>query len=114
MEIRKVDRIGIRVTDEARTLVSYRQFGFDVTFRAQDAPVAIVRDSQGVEINFIVNGTPPPEGKNVLMDVGGQAHRLHSRRTSCSVNSQAGCRAWSTRWKISNHSNECGLRCFQG
>lgn len=69
MEIQKVDHIGIRVTDEGRTLAFYRKFGFDVTFRAQDAPVVIVRNVQGVEINFIVNGIPPPEGKNVLMDV---------------------------------------------
>jgi lactoylglutathione lyase len=69
MEIQRVDHIGIRVIDEARTLAFYRKFGFDVTFRAEGAPVVIVRNAQGVELNFIVNGTPPPEGKNVLMDV---------------------------------------------
>jgi lactoylglutathione lyase len=69
VEIQQVDHVGIRVTDEASALAFYRQFGFDVTFRAEGAPVVIVRNAQGVEINFIVNGAPPPEGKNVLMDV---------------------------------------------
>ena len=69
LEIQQVDHIGIRVTDEATALAFYRQLGFEVTFRAEGAPVVIARNAQGVEINFIVNGAPPPEGKNVLMDV---------------------------------------------
>ena len=69
MEIRQVDHIGIRVTDEASALAFYRQLGFEVTFRDAVAPVVIVRNAQGVEINFIVNGAPPPDGRNVLIDV---------------------------------------------
>jgi len=69
IEIQQVDHIGIRVTNEARTLAFYRQLGFDVTFRAERAPVIIVTNAEGVEINFIVNGNEPPAGKNVLMDV---------------------------------------------
>ncbi len=69
MEIQQVDHIGIRVTDEARTLAFYAQLGFRVSFRAEEAGVVIVRNAHGVEINFILNGTPAPEGKNVLMDV---------------------------------------------
>ena len=69
LEIQQVDHIGIRVTNEARTLAFYKQLGFDVTFRAEEAQVVIVTNTEGVEINFIVNGNEPPAGKNVLMDV---------------------------------------------
>jgi lactoylglutathione lyase len=69
IEIRQVDHIGIRVTNEARTLAFYRQLGFEVTFRAEVAAVVIVTNAEGVEINFIVNGKGPPAGRNVLMDV---------------------------------------------
>ena len=69
IEIQQVDHIGIRVTDEAVALAFYRQLGFEVTFRAAGAPVVIVTNAAGVEINFIVNGDVPPAGKNVLMDV---------------------------------------------
>ena len=69
IEIQQFDHIGIRVTDEARALAFYRQLGFEVTFRAEGAPVVIVTNAQGVEINFIVNGSKPPRGENVLMDV---------------------------------------------
>jgi lactoylglutathione lyase len=69
IKIQQVDHIGIRVTNEALTLAFYKQLGFDVTFRAEGAPVVIVKNAEGVEINFIVNGNEPPAGKNVLMDV---------------------------------------------
>jgi lactoylglutathione lyase len=69
MDIQQVDHIGIRVSDEAKALAFYRQLGFGLAYRAEGAPVIIVRNAQGVEINFIVNGAPPPEGKNILMDV---------------------------------------------
>jgi lactoylglutathione lyase len=69
MEIKQIDHIGIRITDEAGALAFYGQFGFHVTFRAEEARVVIVRNAHGVEINFIVNAAPPPDGKNVLMDV---------------------------------------------
>jgi lactoylglutathione lyase len=69
IEIQQVDHIGIRVTNEALTLAFYRQLGFDVTFRAEGAPVVIVTNAAGVEINFIVNANEAPAGKNVLMDV---------------------------------------------
>jgi lactoylglutathione lyase len=69
IEIQQVDHIGIRVTNEARTLAFYRQLGFDVIFRAEEAAVVIVTNAEGVEINFIVNGKEPAAGQNVLMDV---------------------------------------------
>jgi lactoylglutathione lyase len=69
IEIQQVDHIGIRVTNEAVTLAFYKHLGFDVTFRADEAQVVIVKNAEGVEINFIVNGNEPPAGTNVLMDV---------------------------------------------
>jgi lactoylglutathione lyase len=69
VEIIQIDHIGIRVTDEARTLAFYRQLGFEVTYRAEGAPVVIVTNAKGVELNFIINGSPPAAGRNVLMDV---------------------------------------------
>ena len=69
IEIQQVDHIGIRVTDEVRTLAFYRQLGFEVTFRADEARVVIVTNAKGVEINFIVNGVEALGGRNVLMDV---------------------------------------------
>jgi lactoylglutathione lyase len=69
IEILQVDHVGIRVSDEARTLAFYREFGFDVTFRAEEARVVIVANREGVELNFIVNGSAPPGNGNVLMDI---------------------------------------------
>jgi len=69
IRIQQVDHIGIRVSDERRALAFYRKLGFEVSFRAEGAPVVIVTNAEGVEINFIVNGVEPPEGMNVLMDV---------------------------------------------
>jgi len=69
IRIEQVDHIGIRVSDERRALAFYRKLGFEVSFRAEGAPVVIVTNAEGVEINFIVNGVEPPEGMNVLMDV---------------------------------------------
>jgi lactoylglutathione lyase len=69
IDIQQIDHVGIRVTDEARSLDFYKKLGFDVTFRAEGAPVIIVINAHGVELNFIVNGTQPPGGRNVLMDV---------------------------------------------
>jgi lactoylglutathione lyase len=69
IQIRSIDHVGIRVTDEARTLAFYRQLGFEATFRADEARVVIVTNAAGVELNFIVNGSPAPAGRNVLMDL---------------------------------------------
>lgn len=69
IEIQAVDHIGIRVADRERAVAFYRQLGFEPVYEDEKDPVVIVRNSHGVEINFILNGRTPPEGKNVLMDV---------------------------------------------
>ena len=66
--IEGVDHLGIRVTDRDRALRFYAQFGFEQIYADSEAPVLIVRNPTGVEINFILNGVTPAGGANVLMD----------------------------------------------
>lgn len=69
LDLVQVDHIGIRVTDGARATRFYESLGFSVTARHEQARVVILRHPSGIELNLIVNGVVPPEGKNVLMDV---------------------------------------------
>jgi lactoylglutathione lyase len=63
-----VSHIGIRVVDAARSEAFYRLLGFEVAWRGGPDNVVILKNAGGVEINLIVNGVVPPDGKNVLMD----------------------------------------------
>jgi lactoylglutathione lyase len=69
IEILAVDHIGIRVTDVPRATAFYRLLGFEKVFENDAAKVVILRNRAGVEINFITNGSPGFDGRNVLMDV---------------------------------------------
>jgi lactoylglutathione lyase len=69
MRIECVDHIGIRVSDERRSVEFYGRFGFEVVYRDSTDPVVILRNDAGVELNFIVNAAAPFDGKNRLMDV---------------------------------------------
>ena len=69
MRIESVDHIGIRVSDEARSVAFYRRLGFEVVYRDRTDPVVILRNETGVELNFIVNAPADFDGKNRLMDV---------------------------------------------
>jgi len=69
MQIEGVHHIGIRVTEEARAVDFYVQFGFRVVFREPAAAVVILVNDSGVEINLITNGAAGFNGKNPLMDV---------------------------------------------
>lgn len=69
MQIEAFDHIGIRVSDEQRSVAFYAQFGFHVVFRQPSASVSILRNDANVEINLITNGRADFDGKNVLMDV---------------------------------------------
>ncbi|MEO8178475.1 MAG: VOC family protein [Deltaproteobacteria bacterium] len=69
MQIQAVHHIGIRVTEEARAVAFYAQFGFHVVFREPAAAVVILVNDSGVEINLIVNAALSFDGKNPLMDV---------------------------------------------
>ncbi len=69
MQIDAVHHIGIRVTDERRSVEFYARFGFTVVYRDTHDPVVILQNDAGVEINLIVNAATPFDGKNPLMDV---------------------------------------------
>lgn len=69
IEISKVSHIGIRVADLARSLEFYRRFGFELMAQGEDAYVAILKNSSGIEINLIVNANDDNDGNNILMDV---------------------------------------------
>lgn len=65
-----VSHIGIRVADSARSEAFLRLLGFEAVWRGGPPDnVIVLKNAGGVEINLIVNGTTPPENKNVLMDV---------------------------------------------
>lgn len=67
IRITAVDHVGFRVRDAARSEAFYGRLGFEVTMRSAQAPVVILRNEAGVEINLIVNaGADAP---NVLLDV---------------------------------------------
>ena len=67
--IEAVDHIGIRVTDERRSVAFYEKFGFRVVYRDGKDPVIVLRTESGVELNLIVNAAADFDGKNRLMDV---------------------------------------------
>lgn len=69
MQILAVHHLGIRVVDAARSVEFYEQIGFRVTYRDANAPVVILQNDHGVELNLIVNAALAFDGKNVLMDV---------------------------------------------
>jgi len=75
IEIKRVDHMGIRVTDAKRAIDFYQKLGFSVIRRLDPAAehenfdnVAILRNDNGVEINLVINGDPG-ETENILMDV---------------------------------------------
>lgn len=67
--IEAVDHVGFRVADAERSVAFYGKLGFSVTFRSTAAPVLVLRNAAGVEINLIVNANAPPGSPNVLMDI---------------------------------------------
>ena len=69
MNILQVDHIGIRVVERQRAIDFYRLLGFEVILEVDFDAVVIMKNAHGVEINLIVNGVGPSDGKNILMDV---------------------------------------------
>jgi lactoylglutathione lyase len=67
--VQGLSHIGIRVHDLARSRAFYEQLGFRFEWGpAGPEPVAAMRHSSGLEINFILNA-PSARTPNVLMDV---------------------------------------------
>ena len=69
MNILQFDHIGIRVTDRKRAIDFYRGLGFEILIEVDFDAVIIMKNASDVEINLIVNGAGPIDGKNILMDV---------------------------------------------
>ncbi len=69
MQILAVHHIGIRVVDAARSIAFYERLGFRVVYRDGKAPVVILQNDCGVEVNLIVNASSNFDGNNPLMDV---------------------------------------------
>jgi catechol 2,3-dioxygenase-like lactoylglutathione lyase family enzyme len=68
VHIERVDHIGIRVADAERAISFYKIFGFELVERVTFDAVAIIRNSENVEINLIINANTTNEGRNILMD----------------------------------------------
>lgn len=69
MQIQKLDHVGIRVMDVARSMRFYETLGFQVIRKDYKEQVFVVRHPDGVEINLIANGSSDLKRRNVLMDI---------------------------------------------
>lgn len=68
-EITRINHVGIRVSDLARTRAFYEKLGFKfLVGPVGPEPVAIMEHPSGININFILNSSDV-EVKNVLMDL---------------------------------------------
>ena len=69
IEVRRVDHIGIRVSDLERSVAFYQVLGFELLNKAANDAVAILKNPTGVELNLVYNANDDAGGKNILMDV---------------------------------------------
>jgi lactoylglutathione lyase len=67
--IERVDHIGVRVRDAGRALAFYAVLGFEVKQKVEFDAVVIIRNSQDVELNLVVNANDDHPDSNILMDV---------------------------------------------
>jgi catechol 2,3-dioxygenase-like lactoylglutathione lyase family enzyme len=67
--IERIDHIGIRVTERQRALDFYALLGFEVALEVDFDAVIVLKNTQGIELNLIVNGVDSLGSKNILMDV---------------------------------------------
>ena len=66
--VERVDHVGIRVTDADRAIKFYEIFGFEVLHKSSLDAVVIIRNSDDVEMNLIVNANTTNDRRNILMD----------------------------------------------
>jgi catechol 2,3-dioxygenase-like lactoylglutathione lyase family enzyme len=66
------DHAGARVVDRGRSLAFYGKLGFwpDPADGPPTGKAIELINAHGVRLHLIVNGCPPPDGRNVLMDLG--------------------------------------------
>ena len=69
INIEQFDHVGIRITDRERAVKYYESLGFKIEVEVDFDAVIVMKNSNGVEINLIVNGVDLNQGKNILMDV---------------------------------------------
>ena len=69
MHIETIDHIGICVADLERAMAFYALFGFKVVHKADNDPVAVVKNAEDVELNLVFNANDDNGGENILMDI---------------------------------------------
>jgi lactoylglutathione lyase len=69
INIEQFDHVGIRITDRDRAVKYYESLGFEIIIEVDFDAVIVMKNTNGVEINLVVNGIDLNEGKNILMDV---------------------------------------------
>ncbi len=67
--IKKIDHIGIRVTRFEKMVQFYQQLGFKLVRQDDKESVAVLKHSNGIEVNLIKNAGDAQPGQNILMDV---------------------------------------------
>jgi lactoylglutathione lyase len=69
MQIETIDHVGIRVANLDRAMTFYELFGFRVIHKADNDPVAVVKNAEDVELNLVFNANDDNDGENILMDI---------------------------------------------
>ena len=69
MQIETIDHVGIRVANLDRAMTLYELFGFRVIHKADNDPVAVVKNAEDVELNLVFNANDDNDGENILMDI---------------------------------------------
>lgn len=71
IEVNRLDHVGMRVRNFARTVNFYQQFGFSVIRDDRDECVVVLRNAAGAELNLLDSADTPADSamaSNVLMD----------------------------------------------
>ena len=68
IRIESLAHVGIRITDFARSVAFYRQFGFKVTRDDRHEHVVVLHHPSGLELNLLDSADDDNHGRNILMD----------------------------------------------
>ena len=66
-EVSAYDHVGIRVSDQNRSLAFYRMLGFEVESLGANGDPELI-NSAGLRIYLVVNGEEQPGAHNILLD----------------------------------------------